>query len=207
MVHFWRMEMEKGEIWGRHPLDIPKTGKPWKNQPYIHRVGENVPKPSHFPVIPYEICWMTIRWLYQHGLFVVSCRDTVWISKHKHPLISPKIPGWNERENSRNVYTFQFTKELKLNYHWGIFSQLGPFVCTFIILWHFEGNRRKISMWKYPQWFSREKRGEYPHRKFSFISPEFPQGNYEKISTGMISWNSPIIHVEIWATRMASPLG
>ena len=28
--------------------------------------------------------------------------------------------------------------------------------------------------------------------KFPFISPEFPQGNYEEISAGMILWNSPI---------------
>ena len=34
--------------------------------------------------------------------------------------------------------------------------------------------------------------GKYPHRKFRFISPEFPQGNYEEISAGMIPWNSAI---------------
>ena len=36
------------------------------------------------------------------------------------------------------------------------------------------------------------KEGKYPHRKFSFISVEFLQGNYEEISTGMIPLNSPI---------------
>ena len=27
MVHFWRMEIEKGEIWGKHPLDTPGNGE------------------------------------------------------------------------------------------------------------------------------------------------------------------------------------
>ena len=35
-------------------------------------------------------------------------------------------------------------------------------------------------MLKYPRWFSREKRGKYPHRRFSFISPEFLQGHMRK---------------------------
>ena len=47
-------------------------------------------------------------------------------------------------------------------------------------------------MWKYPQGFHRERRLKYPHRKFSFMSPEFPQGNYVEISAGMLPWNSPI---------------
>ena len=34
--------------------------------------------------------------------------------------------------------------------------------------------------------------GKYPHTKFPFISPEFPQGNHEEISAGMMPWNSPI---------------
>ena len=41
-------------------------------------------------------------------------------------------------------------------------------------------------MWKYRQGFHRERKRKYPHRKFPFISPEFPQENYEEISTGMI---------------------
>ena len=45
---------------------------------------------------------------------------------------------------------------------------------------------------KYPQGFYRERSRKYPHRKFSFISPEFPQGNNEEICTGMIPWKSPI---------------
>ena len=47
-------------------------------------------------------------------------------------------------------------------------------------------------MWKYPHGFHRERRREYPHRQFPFISPSFPQGNHEAISAGMIPWNSPI---------------
>ena len=34
---------------------------------------------------------------------------------------------------------------------------------------------REISMWKYPRVFYGERRWKYPQRKFSFISPEFPQ--------------------------------
>ena len=45
---------------------------------------------------------------------------------------------------------------------------------------------REISMRKYPRGFSREKLGENPHSKFSFISPEFLHVNYEEISTGII---------------------
>ena len=51
---------------------------------------------------------------------------------------------------------------------------------------------REISMWKYPQGFFRERRWKYLHRQFSFISPEFPQGNYEEISTRIIPQNSPM---------------
>ena len=59
------------------------------------------------------------------------------------------------------------------------------------LLWHFD-ILREISMWKYPRWFSREKKGKYPYGKFSFISPEYPQGNYGEICTGRIAWNSSI---------------
>ena len=45
---------------------------------------------------------------------------------------------------------------------------------------------------KYPQGFHWERRRKYPHRKFPFISPEFPHGNHEELSAGMIPWNSPI---------------
>ena len=79
-----------------------------------------------------------------------------------------------------------------LNHHWDIFTQLGPFHYTYIAFWNFEGNMRETSMRKYPGGFYRERRWKYPHRKFSFISPEFPLGNYEELSTGMIPWNSPI---------------
>ena len=47
-------------------------------------------------------------------------------------------------------------------------------------------------MWKYPQGFYKERRWKYPHRKFSFVSPEFPQGNYVEISAGMVPLKSPI---------------
>ena len=47
-----RAEMEKGEIWGRHSLDIPKNRE---NQGRIHRIStirKNVSNPSHFTVVP-----------------------------------------------------------------------------------------------------------------------------------------------------------
>ena len=77
--------------------------------------------------------------------------------------------------------------------HWDIFPHNREL--SLVIKLHFEifeGNTREISTWKYPQGFHRERRRKYPHRKFPFISPEFPQGNYEEISAGMIPWNSPI---------------
>mgnify|MGYP001804486788 CR=1 FL=1 len=40
------------------------------------------------------------------------------------------------------------------------------------------------------------KEWKYPHRKFPFISPEFPQGNHEEISAVMTPWNSP--HKSVW---------
>ena len=52
MVHFWRMEMEKGEIWGMHSLDIHKNGKT-REEFYVYpRLKENVPKLSHLLVTP-----------------------------------------------------------------------------------------------------------------------------------------------------------
>ena len=75
MVRFWRREMENGEIWGRHPLDIHKNRK---NQGKIHRISTiriKCIKSLQFHVVPFEICWMTNRWFYQHGSFVVSCRE------------------------------------------------------------------------------------------------------------------------------------
>ena len=51
---------------------------------------------------------------------------------------------------------------------------------------------REISMRKYPQGFYKERRWKYPQRKFSFISHEFLEGNYEEISTGIIPWYLPI---------------
>ena len=50
----------------------------------------------------------------------------------------------------------------------------------------------EISTRNYPQGFHRERRRKYPLRKFPFISPEFPRGNYEEISTGIIPLNYPI---------------
>ena len=42
---------------------------------------------------------------------------------------------------SPNLLTFQFTKEMTLKHCWDIFSQLGPFVCTFMKLrGEYEGN-------------------------------------------------------------------
>ena len=43
MVHFWRMEMENGEIRGRHLLDIPRFGekKPGKSPTVYPRMDED----------------------------------------------------------------------------------------------------------------------------------------------------------------------
>ena len=62
-------------------------------------------------------------------------------------------------------------------------------------------------MWKYPQGFYKERMWKYPHRTFSFISPEFPQGNYEEIPTGWSPGSPQKFCMEIWGTWMARPLG
>ena len=71
-VHFWRMEMEKEEIWGRHPLKFPKNGKTREESAVYPRLGENVPKPSHFLLLKFA-GWQTRQ---DDGSFVVSCRET-----------------------------------------------------------------------------------------------------------------------------------
>ena len=107
-----------------------------------------------------------------------------WLSNLDH--LSVPLSRQDKREVSPNLQTFQFTKE----WHQIITGTLPmSFKLHFEI---FEGSTREISTWKYPQGFHRERRRKYPHRKFPFISPEFPQGNHEEISAGMIPWNSPI---------------
>ena len=78
------------------------------------------------------------------------------------------------------------------NHHLDIIHNWNP---AYIIKLHFEifeGSTREISTWKYPQGFYRGRRRKYPDRKISFISPEFPRGNHEENSAGMIPLNSPI---------------
>ena len=116
---------------------------------------------------------------------------------------------WNEREVSPNLWTFEFTKRWH-QINTGIFSH--NWDPSYVIKLHFEifeGSTREISTRKYPQGFHRERRRKYPPRKFPFISTEFPQGNDEEISAGMIPWNSPInprgnLGDVMW---MACPLG
>ena len=69
----WRWK--RGKFGGGIHLISQKTGKTREESTVYPRLGENVSNPSHFPVVPYEICWMTNRWFYQHGSFVVSCRE------------------------------------------------------------------------------------------------------------------------------------
>ena len=69
----WRWK--RGKFGGGIHLISPKTGKTREESTVYPRLGENVSNPSHFHVVPYEICWMTNRWFYQHGSFVVSCRE------------------------------------------------------------------------------------------------------------------------------------
>ena len=52
MVHFWRMEMEKGEILGRHPLDIPKNGKTREEPTDIHDWEKMNQNPRTFLLSP-----------------------------------------------------------------------------------------------------------------------------------------------------------
>mgnify|MGYP001801504244 CR=1 FL=1 len=140
---------------------------------------------------------MKNRWLYQHGSFVVICRDRLEISLQKHPL--------NFSQNFEMKWEGNFPELVNLSIHQRIdgrtslgyfFHNWDPLYGLLWHFWNFEGYMREISKQDYPWWFSREKKGKYPRRKFSFISPEFLQRNYEEISTGMISWKSPIIPCE-----------
>ena len=134
---------------------------------------------------------MTTRWFYQHGSFVVSCRDLLDISTQNHPLHFSENSGLKWEGNFPEPVNLSIHQRIDIKTSLGYPFTTGTLCMSFYDTLHFEGNMREISMWKYPRWFSREKRGKYPHRKLSFISPEFPQGNYEEISTGMIPWNSP----------------
>ena len=67
MVHFWHIEMEKGKIWGRHPLGIPKERETQGRIYLISTFGRKCLRPPHCRVFPYKIGWMTSKELYQHG--------------------------------------------------------------------------------------------------------------------------------------------
>ena len=58
-------------------------------------------------------------------------------------------------------------------------------ICTTYIL---RGAQGKFPCGNIP----RDSTGKYPHRKFPFISHEFPEGNYEEFSAGMIPRKSPL---------------
>ena len=136
---------------------------------------------------------MTNRWFNQHGSFVVGCVELFGnFSAETSPQFLPKF--WVEMRGKfpRTYKPFNSPENWHLNISRIFFHNWDP-LYGLLWHWHFEGNMREISMRKYPRWFAREKRGKYPHRKFSFISPEFPQGSYEEISTGMNPWNYPII--------------
>ena len=74
----------------------------------------------------------------------------------------------------------------------GYFHTTGTISMSLYCNLNFEGNKSKISTWKYPRGFQRERRGRYTRRKFPLISPKFPRWTYEEFSTGMIPWNSPV---------------
>ena len=132
---------------------------------------------------------MKNRSFHQHGSFVVSCREPFGnFPAETSTQFPPKWEGNFPKPVNLSIHN---RSDIKTSL--GFFSQLGLFVWLFMTLWNFERNIREISMRKYLWWFSREKREKYPHRKFSFVSPEFLLGNYEEISMGMIPWNSTII--------------
>ena len=86
-----------------------------------------------------------------------------------------------------------------LNQGWNECNPFYVFKIHFEILRETRGQSRRENIPRNKTWKGNE--------KFPYISPEFPQGNYQEISAGMIPWNSPLISVEIWGTRMARPLG
>ena len=124
----------------------PKTGKT-REESTVY-LWENLPKPSHFSVIPYEICWMTNRWFYQHGSFVVLAVEKLFENFHAETF--PKfLPEFRVemRRNFPEPINFSIHQRIDINIIGIFFSQLGPFVCPFMTLWHFEGNMREISVW------------------------------------------------------------
>ena len=191
---FWRMEMERGKFGGSIQMISLKTGKTREESTVYPQLGENAPNPSHFPVFPYEICWMTNRWFYQHGPFVVSCREPFEIFTAE---ISPQF-----------LLKFRFEMRGKFpwickpfnspkNWHSNIigifFRNWDP---LYGLLWHSEILRE---IWgKFPcgniPGDSLGKIGGNIHieNSPSFLL-DFCRGNYEEISKAMIPWNSPII--------------
>ena len=104
-----------------------------------------------------------------------------------------KSPNFSQNSGLKWEGNFPEPVNLSIHQRIDIKTSLGYFFTTgpLMTLWNFAGNMREISVRKYPWWFSREKRGNYPHRKFSLISPEYLQGNNEEISTGMNTQESP----------------
>ena len=95
---------------------------------------------------------------------------------------------WNLSE----LFNLSIHQRIGIKTSLGFFHNWDP---LYVLLWHFDILREvwgNFPCGKNLRQFSREKRGKYPHRKFSFISPEFPQGNYEEISTEIIPWNCHI---------------
>ena len=108
----------------------------------------------------------------------------------KHPL--------NFSQNCRLKWEGNFLVPVNIPIHQrigiktslGFFFPTGTFRMSYydtLTFWgKYEGNFRmeisSVILWR--------KEGEISTWNFSFISLEFPQGNYEEISTGMIPWNS-----------------
>ena len=174
MVRFWRV----GEA---------STWCPPKKYNVYPRLGENVLNPSHFPVVPYDICWMTNRWFYQHGSFVVSSREKrLEISLQKHSL--------NFFQNSGLKWEGNFPDPVNLPIHQriDIKTSLGYLFTTGTLCMAFY-DTLKFPCRNIPGDFLGKIGGNIHIENSPSFLLDFCRGNYEEISKAMIPWNSPII--------------
>ena len=132
---------------------------------------------------------MTDRWLYVSTWIICQTLpgNYVEISKHKHLLkILPKIRFEMRGKFPQTCEPYN-TQKYDIKHHRHIFIHMTAALAMSLhailtFRWKWKGSFY-VEISTRILWGKREK---YPHRKFSSLSPEFPQGNNAKISVWMI---------------------
>ena len=164
-----------------------------ENQGRIHRIITIKQKGTKSLTLSFYPLWNFLdekQVVLSAWVICCNCREPFgYVPAKTSPHFLPKFRVEMRGKFLRTCKPFNSPKNWHLNITGIFFHNWDP---SYGLLWHFD-ILREIFMRKYPRWFSREKKGKYLHRNFSLISPEFLQGNYEEITTGMIPWNLPVI--------------